>query len=120
MHSLLEQKKTIDRLSEAIKHSPIGEMDKQFQKQIEASGKASAELVDGFFEGLETVFQDNMSNFSWESIPFDELMVKYEFHKKTEKTTDPSQDFLSRNSGGNVDFTTKDDVLGAKKRGSNR
>jgi hypothetical protein len=123
----------VGNMVKAIKESPVGDFQKNMTEQAKGLGIASAEGLSTFFEGN---FAENIGaalteagSLLAESFSTDLTKILKERAKtgegdKDRSGVDPSDtdpdtedDFLLRNDGTKVSFSSEDDVVGAKRGG---
>jgi hypothetical protein len=106
---------------EWLQTTQYGQFRKNMMEQAEALGIASGEGMKKFFEeDLATTLSEEMKKIKWDVIfedSLEEILKRVKVTPGEEVDRTGEDDFLLREDGTKVSFSTEDDVIGAKKGG---
>ena len=118
--------KQLESALEIFRASPLGDVVELTRKQAEAMGIASEEGLTNFFEeDFAQILGENLSEWAengWKEFIGDleeiaRLLKQQTGGENKQQTGGDEGDFLMRENGSTVSFSTEDDIIGAKRGG---
>lgn len=119
MRSLTEGVESqVTKMIEALQDTPVGKIRELMLEQAKALGLDSGDRIKQIFEmDMSDELIELLKDYPKLKLDMEEILSKYKIGLGEEVDKDISHDFMVRSGGQTTNFTSEDDIIGAKKGG---